>query len=190
MECNNLAATGSIPSQLLLIGAGILLLGVVVLLLARRRSGVRPIVGLALLLAVGIALVPVSSPGAQAAPTGCAVKAPDTISIVQTSVMEGLSPDTDARPIAGRVTNNSADDTYIDEITVSIVGVTRSAGARPGTCDATDYVIVEPVMDVRKALLGGASVDFSGASIGFVDKATNQDGCQGAIVSLLYSTEG
>ena len=123
---------------------------------------------------------------AQAATADCSTDAPDTLTVVQTSTMAGLSPNVDPADIAGRVTNNSTDDTSIAEVTVSVLEVIKSPGARAGTCDASDYVIVDPVMPVGVALAGGASTTFAGASIGFVDKVTNQDACQGAIVRLLY----
>jgi hypothetical protein len=112
----------------------------------------------------------------------------NALSIVQTSAMTGLAPDVPPSAIAGRVTNMSADDTYIVQITASVYAVTKANGASPGTCDATDYVILAPVMPVGQALAGGASTTFSGASIGFLNKSSNQDACQGATVTLLYRT--
>jgi hypothetical protein len=73
-------------------------------------------------------------------------------------------------------------------VVVSIFAVEKAAGASAGPCDASDYLIVAPRMPVGQALAGGASTTFSGASIGFANRASNQDGCQGATVTLLYTT--
>jgi hypothetical protein len=57
----------------------------------------------------------------------------------------------------------------------------------PGACDAGDYTLSNAVMAVNTDLAGGASADFGGATLGFIDKPTeNQDGCKGAVVHLAY----
>ena len=42
-------------------------------------------------------------------------------------------------------------------------------------------------MPVGRTLDPGGSTPFSGAFIGFSDKSTNQDACQGAAIKLLYT---
>ena len=42
-------------------------------------------------------------------------------------------------------------------------------------------------MDVSAELANNATASFSGATLAFHDKSTNQDGCKGAVVSLAYS---
>jgi hypothetical protein len=187
MNCSNLAATGLDPALLIAVGAGIVLAGALLVLVAfgRRRARVMGIV--AVVLAIGLTAVPLGAPAAQAAPAGCVTVADDSLSVVQTSTMTGLAPNVVPTAITGRITNVSTDDTYIVNVTVSILTVTKAPGASAGACDASDYVIVAPVMVVGQSLIGGASTVFAGASIGFVDKPTNQDACQGATVGLLYS---
>ena len=111
----------------------------------------------------------------------------NSLTVTQTSTMAGLAPNVAPTAITGMVTNNSADETYIAEVVVSILGVTKAAGAASGVCDASDYLLMAPAMPVGQLLAGGASTNFAGASIGFADKLTNQDACQGATVTLLYT---
>ena len=188
MNCTELAATGLDLATVLIAGAIILGVGLLLIVVVHTRRGARTALLVAVALVAGIAWAPLDAQPVQAARVSCSADAPDSLTLAQTSVMEGLAPNTSAAPIAGRVTNVSADDTFITDVTVSIIGVVKAAGAVAGTCDASDYVIVEPVMDVNEALAGGASTTFAGASIGFVDKPSNQDACQGAAVRLLYTT--
>ena len=188
MDCTEIASTGLDPSLLIVAGVAALCAGIVLFVVARKRRA-RTIVALGALLALGAILAPVGAPSAQAATVDCVVDSPDSLAIVQTSIVSGLAPNEPAAPIVGRVTNLSTDDTYIVDVTVSIYDVTKADGADAGTCDATDYVLIDPVMPVGVPLAAGASTEFSGASIGFVDKPVVQDACQGATVWLLYTME-
>ena len=107
------------------------------------------------------------------------------LSIVQTSTITGLAPGVAAKSITGIVTNNAANSAYVDTVTVSIDSVTPAGS---GACTADDYTINSPVMDVQQDLAAGAHTGFSGASIEFVDSASNQDGCKGATVNLAYAS--
>lgn len=187
MDCSNLAATGLDPASLIVAGAAILCAGVVLFVIARKRR-VRTLIAVAALLALGVVILPSGVPAAQAAAVDCVVESPNNaLAIVQTSIVSGLAPNEPAAPIAGRVTNLSIDDTYIVDVTVSVYDVTKAEGADAGTCDATDYELIDPVMPVGVPLAAGASTTFSGALIGFADKPVVQDACQGATVWLLYS---
>ncbi len=190
MDCADLAATGLDAGPLIFVGGAILLAGLLLMIVGRRRRG-RAAVLVVLLFALGAVWMPGQVPSAQAAAVDCVVDpGPDnSLTIVQTSTMAGLAPNVPPAAIEGRVTNVSTDDTSIGAIVVSILSVTKSVGASAGTCDATDYVIVDPRMLVGQPLAAGASVTFSGASIGFANKNANQDACQGATVTLLYRTD-
>jgi len=68
------------------------------------------------------------------------------------------------------------------------LGVVRATGAAAGTCGAGDHVLLDVRMPVGQPLASyGGSTAFAGASIGFDDKSTNQDACQGATVHLHYT---
>jgi len=199
-----LADTGAASSLLMVLAVGVVCLvlssWIVLRALHRRNRAATPLVVLLLLVCAGATLGLAAPTPAQAAPTGCwSTTGPSTeleyeladnrLTITQTSVMDGLAPAVAPVPITGRVVNHGPDSTFITAISVEVVGVQRAAGSAKGRCDASDYRLHDIRMPVGVTLepLGG-SAEFSGASIGFHNKSTNQDACQGATVQLRYRT--
>jgi hypothetical protein len=186
MPCADLAFTGSGPQTLLWVAAAVLLLVGAVLVMRRRI-----LIGLGVALLVIVAIAAGGLPGSVSpaeAASSCTAQAGNSLTITQTSTMSGLMPGGARAAITGLVTNNGPDDTDIADIVVSISSVTKAAGAVAGTCDASDYILLDPTMAVAARLGAGASIAFSGASIGFRTTAANQNACKGATVNLLYST--
>ncbi|MEU4195000.1 hypothetical protein AB0E69_24080 [Kribbella sp. NPDC026611] len=107
--------------------------------------------------------------------------------ITQTSTIANMFPGDAAQPITGTVKNTAANSAYVNTVTVSIASVTKAAGAT-GDCDATDYTLAAPVMTIAKDVATNATEPFSGASLKFNNKASNQDGCKGATVNLSYAS--
>jgi hypothetical protein len=141
---------------------------------------------------VGAAIVVTPAVPAQAATSDCSAtddtpSAENTLTVTQTSVMDGLAPDTEPRAITGDVVNHSPDSTYITAVSVQIVSVTPSPGAPQGRCDPSDYEILDPVMPVGRWLTPGGSTTFRGAAIGMTNKPVNQDACKSAVIHLLYT---
>ena len=108
------------------------------------------------------------------------------LTITQTAAPTNLSPGLAPGVISGTVQNPAAHSAYVHQVTVSISGVTQAAGAT-GTCDASDYTLAKPIMPVGAELGTNVSAPFSGATLAFNDKPTNQDGCKGATVQLAYA---
>jgi hypothetical protein len=192
MTCDPLPDTGFGASVLpvLAVAVACLVVGVRILLLVRRQRGrTAPTVLLLLLLVSCGAMVLVPSSPAQASPSNCtADPGNNSLTITQTSTMEGLAPGIAPAEITGLVVNNGADTTFITAIVVEIVAVIAESGTSSGSCDATDYALLDPRMPVNRTLGPGGSTSFTGASIGFNDKSTNQDACQRATIQLRYST--
>ncbi|MCG8915007.1 hypothetical protein L6E12_04285 [Actinokineospora sp. PR83] len=170
-----LATTGAPVALLLALGASAIAVGV--LLIATTRGRVA-LVALPLLL-LGL----VATDNRQAVATDCA------LTITQTSTNTGLAPGIPPGAITAEITNHARESTVVVAVTVRISAVTKSPTARPGPCDASDYVLVAPRMPIGKVLAPGETVPFSGASVGFRDKPTDQDACQGAHVDLRYTSE-
>lgn len=187
MNCGPLGATG-LDGGLTLV-AGILAVGLIVggTLLVRRHRG--PWIAAVTLLVV--ATLSFGTLGAApAVAVDCVTPAPtptNSLTITQTSVIADLEPGSAPVAIYGTVANNSDDDTFINDIEVSIVAMTLASGT-VGTCTIADFVLLDPVMSVDAALGPHATVTFSGASLGLVDAAWNQDACQNATVELSYVT--
>jgi hypothetical protein len=122
--------------------------------------------------------------------TGTATTSAGASSLVvtQTSAPTNLAPGVAAGAIAGNVKNNASNNAYVASVTVSIQSVTQGLGAT-GTCDETDYNLSNATMTVNQDVAPGATVNFSGATLGFKNKPDAlQDGCKGATVNLAYST--
>ena len=191
MNCDAIPDTGGPPFWALVAAVGLLVAGCLLLVLARR--GRTPALGLLFVVILGATML------TDVAPTHAAERDCDShgggegvdnsLTITQTSIIEGLAPDQPPQDITGRVLNRADDDTYIVAVEVSISSVVKAPGAASGTCDSSDYVLRNPRMPVNQALGAFASVDFSGASIGFEDAAANQDACKSATVNLLYVSD-
>jgi hypothetical protein len=192
MNCGPLGITGLDGFAMLV--AGVLAVGLIVggalLVRSRRRSratGAGAVVALILVAALGLSTL--GAPPAVAA--DCPTPSPsptNALRIDQTSVVVELRPGQAPSPIEGMVTNRKDEPLYVTAVVVSITGVTLSPDAAPGTCDASDYVLLDPEMPVNEMVEPHESVAFSGASIGFLDQPWNQDACQGATVHLAYVT--
>jgi hypothetical protein len=203
MSCGPLASTG-LPVLAVLSLAGLLLAaGVALIVASRSRRGRTATVVLTLLvISGGLSVGAAVSDRAYAASTDCAVgpRTPSSsasgghsatgptavtahLSIVQTSTMTGMAPGVAPVKITGRITNRGTRSTFVATVTVSITGIT---GPARGSCGASDYVLLDTVMPVGRTLAPGGSADFTGARIGFVDKAVNQDACQHAGIDLRY----
>jgi hypothetical protein len=116
-----------------------------------------------------------------------------SLTVVQTSVVTDLRPGGTPQPLSGNFTNPGANGpVFVTAVTVSIESVAKAAGAAAGVCDASDYVLTNPVMDVNQTVPIGAAQGAWGipadvAMIQFNDKpTTNQDQCKGATVTLAY----
>jgi len=165
---SDLSYTGFPLAAVLLLGVACLLVGVLLLVLARHRRGRTAALAVALLLlSAGLSA---GRPGESSAePTNASC-----VTITQTS------------PLTGQITNHWADTIFVTTVTVSIASVTKAPGARDGSCDTSDFLLAQPDMPVGVTIAPGGTADFTGASIGFNNKSVNQDACQGATVELHY----
>ncbi len=186
MICPPLAASGLGTDLGPVIAAALVLLTVGALLLVTARSHRRTAAMAVVVLLIGSALVVPSAAPARAAAADCVTFA-GTLTVTQTSTMTGLAPGVAPAAITGQVVNNGPDSTVVAAVQVTIASVT--AGGRAGTCDASDFVLLDTRMVVGRALAAGEAAPFAGAAIGFRDKPVNQDACQNATVHLLYTVE-
>lgn len=211
MSCGTVASTGVPALTVLALGAGLLAAGTGLLLLTRRRrAGITTAVVMLGVLAGGLVAGSSASAPASAGTPGCtagsgpasagpASAGPDSagptagpssapvgaadLTIIQTSTMAGLAPGVAPAVISGTITNRGSASTYVAAVTVTITGVTA---ATVGTCDTSDYLLLDKAMPVGRTLRPGESANFTGARIGFYDKAVNQDACQRAVIHLRY----
>ena len=209
MTCEDLSYTGVQLGPLLIVAIACLLGGALLLLMSRRRG--RAVTAVLMLFVSGAAMAitagtptpaiadecpPVDNSQAADPMTGDRIgslpaqrdPANNSLTIVQTSVMEGLAPGIAPKAIAGIVSNNGPDSTFITAIKVEIVGVVVDpTAATPGACDPSDYYLRDSRMPVGRILGPGGVTWFAGAAIGFSNKSINQDACKGATIQLLYT---
>jgi hypothetical protein len=106
----------------------------------------------------------------------------------QTTVLTAMYPGDTAQTISGNFNNPNSGPSYVSTVTVSISSVTKAAGAAAGVCDATDFTLANASMSVAAEVAAGNNKGaWTGATLKFNDKASNQDACKGATVNLAYA---
>jgi hypothetical protein len=105
------------------------------------------------------------------------------LTVTDTSTLTAMYPGDSAQTLQGTVKNNADNKATVDSVTASIASVDHPNGA----CDATDFTLSNATMTVGQELAKDAVANFSGATIQFNNKNTNQDGCKGATVHLTYT---
>lgn len=120
--------------------------------------------------------------------TGSANAAAGTVPVtaVQTTVLTPMFPGDVAQTISGNFTNTNSGPVYIATVTASIGSVTKGGVTAVG-CDATDFTLASPTATVNASIpVGTAQGAWTGPTIQFNNKATNQDACKGVTVNLNY----
>jgi hypothetical protein len=155
-------------------------------MLKTRRSRITALALIALL-AVGsgaYAFWTAGGSGSGSASAGDSV----ALTVNQTTVLTAMYPGDSAQTISGTFDNLNGGPIRVNTVTASIGAVTKAVGAPAGTCDATDFTLANAAMTVNAEVAVGSAVGaWTGATIRFNNKATNQDACKGATVSLAYT---
>ena len=121
--------------------------------------------------------------------TGSAAAGTANVTVNQTTVLAAMYPGDTAQTISGNFNNPNPGPVYILTVTASISSVVKAGGAPAGTCDATDFTLANATATVNAEVpAGNAKGAWSGPTIHFNDKASNQDACKGATVNLAYTT--
>ncbi len=104
---------------------------------------------------------------------------------VSGTAITGIAPGVAAKTLTGSISNpaGSGSDFHVNGLSaaISIDAAHVSAG-----CATSDYTLVQP-SGVTGDLAPGSSLPFSSGSIAFNNKATNQDFCKGATVTITYT---
>jgi hypothetical protein len=109
------------------------------------------------------------------------------ITVNQTKVLTPMFPGDTAQTLNGTFNNPNTGNVFVATVTASIASVTKATGAPAGTCDATDFTLANATMTVNQDVAAGPSQGtWSGATIKFNNKASNQNACKNATVNLGY----
>lgn len=149
----------------------------------RKRSAIGVVAVILLLVGGAYAYWTVAGGGTGSGTTAEGVAA---ITVNQTSTVTNLYPGGPAQALSGTFTNTNPGPVYVGTVTASIASVTKASGAQ-GTCDASDYTLTGAAMTVNAEVPSGTGGAWTGATLQFNNKATNQDGCKGATVNLAYA---
>jgi hypothetical protein len=195
--CGGLAFTGLGYSiiAIVVVAVACVVAGILVVGRSRQRGRLGASIAVLVVLAVCVVIGMAGASSARAAASDCGRSAPTStptptpgsvFSITQTSTIADLAPGVAAATITGTSTNNGDDSVFLRRVEVRITSVTKAPHAAAGSCDASDYVVLNPQMPVNQRVPPQGSVKFTGATIGFNDRSTNQDACKGATVRLTY----
>jgi hypothetical protein len=153
--------------------------------LTKKRALTLGVVGLLIVAGVAIAYW---TAGGSGSGTASVAGAQTALTANQTSTLTAMYPGDSAQTISGNFDNPNPGPIFVATVTASISSVTKAGGAPAGTCDATDFTLANAVMTVNAQVAAGtAKGSWTGATIQFNNKATNQDACKGATVNLSYA---
>ena len=107
-----------------------------------------------------------------------------TVAIVvnQTSTVSGLAPGVAAKSLSGNFDNANTGPVYVAAVTATVTGTDKTG------CDASDYTIAGTATVGAEVPVGTGVGAWSGLTIQFNNKATNQDPCKGAVVAIAYTS--
>jgi hypothetical protein len=146
------------------------------------------VLGVVVAVAVAGAAVAYWTAGGSGTGSGAAAGAQTPLTANQTTTLTAMYPGDSAQTISGNFDNSNQGPIHVGTVTASISGVTKAAGAPAGTCDASDFTLANAAMTVDADVPAGTGKgSFTGATIQFNNKATNQDACKGATVNLAYA---
>ena len=147
-----------------------------------RRSSVKAVVlGLVGLLVVGgaaFAYWTTTGSGSGSAATGTMVP----VTVNQTSTVSALAPGSGTQTVSGNFDNPNTGPVYVAGVTAVVSGTSKAG------CDASDYTIAGTAAVNAQIQPGSGVGTWSGLTIAFNNKPTNQDACKGATVSLAYTS--
>ena len=153
----------------------------------RRRAVSVAIAMVAILAFSGVAFAYWTA-GGSGTGTATAGTGPAALTVVQTSSLTAMYPGDTAQTLSGNFNNPNAGPVYVSTVTASISSVTKATGAVAGTCDATDFTLANATATVNAEVPSGTGKGaWTGPTIKFNDKGTNQDQCKGATVNLSYT---
>ncbi len=150
-----------------------------------RKRGLVGAALVALLLAAGAYAYWTAGGSGTGSASTAAAQTPLTVN--QSTALTAMYPGDSPQTISGTFTNTNSGPIRVNTVTVSIASVTKAGSAVAGTCDASDYTLANAVMTVNAEIpVGSDQGAWTGATLKFNNKATNQDQCKGATVNLAY----
>lgn len=155
----------------------------------RRRVAVAAAAA-ALVVGAGTALAWWSSNGTGTGSATTGTADANEFTVTQVNTLTAMYPGDSAQGLQFTIKNNdSTQSLHVAHVSVAVTDVTKGGSSIFGSCDATNFTIVQPTDAAVAQDLGAGitSATISSGSIHFHDLASNQDACQGASVVLTYT---
>jgi hypothetical protein len=109
------------------------------------------------------------------------------VEILQTGTPTGMGPGVAAQDLKGTIKNDNTGPAHVNSITADISRVTsRTTGTTADGCDSSDFHINNPTTIAYDAAADDTT-EWSGPSIEFVNKISNQDACKNVTVTIAYT---
>jgi hypothetical protein len=155
--------------------------------LSKKRVVLAAIVVVALAIASGVAYAYWTA-GGSGTGTAAAAASTSNLTVNQSTVLAAMYPGDSAQTISGNFNNANSGPVFVSTVTASIASVVKAGGAPAGTCDSSDFTLANTVATVNAEIpVGNNQGAWTGPTIKFDNKASNQDACKGATVNLAYS---
>lgn len=116
------------------------------------------------------------------------------ITVVQASTVTAMAPGVAAQALSGTFGNTNPGPVFVKTVVATVTGTEKPVGSSNPGCTAADYTIAgTSVVQGAAAGVGaqvpvGSAGTWSGLTIAFNSTASNQDACQGAVVTIAYTT--
>ena len=113
----------------------------------------------------------------------------NAITVNQTSTVSNLRPGYSAQTLEGDFDNPNDEPVYISSVTAAVQSVVDGGGDTIDGCDSSDYTIGGTATVNAEIPTGTSQGSWSGLTIQFNNKNSNQDACRGAVVKLAYTAD-
>lgn len=104
-----------------------------------------------------------------------------SVVVNQTSTVSGLAPGLPAQSLSGNFDNPNSGPVFVTAVTAVVTGTDKTG------CTATDYTIAGTAPVGAEIPAGPGVGAWTGLTIQFNNKGTNQDACKNAAVTLSYT---
>lgn len=115
-----------------------------------------------------------------------AVGTSSEVSITQLGSVTNLQPGGEPQAVDFAITNPLETKQYISNVVVSIGTINAPAATGGLTCTESDFTLTQPNAINQDLSHGETKFQPSGATIAMIDSTSNQDGCKGATVNLVF----
>lgn len=113
----------------------------------------------------------------------------DSITVKQTSTVEGLFPGGPAAELSGNFDNPNDSGVFVHQVTATVASVDGGSDPVGPACGAGDFIVGAPDIVNAEVGPGNDQGSWGPITLQMVDAAYNQENCKNATVHLSYSSD-